>query len=93
MILARQGPKLLEQRDPVALGPALDDLALLEAKIVHGRPTGMFAAGGQAISSSLKFWGVEGNGLYRAITGPEFSVSVLAGMGSKKARCVASISA
>jgi hypothetical protein len=39
-----------------------------------------FAAGGQAISSSLKFWGVEGNGLYRAITGPAFSVSVLAGI-------------
>jgi Putative beta barrel porin-7 (BBP7) len=38
-----------------------------------------FAAGGQSISSSLRFWGVEGNGLYRAYSGPEVSVSVLAG--------------
>lgn len=39
-----------------------------------------FAAGGQSISSSLRFWGVEGNGLYRAYSGPEFSVSILAGL-------------
>jgi len=38
-----------------------------------------FAAGGQAINSSLQFWGVEGNGLYRAFTGPQFNVSILAG--------------
>jgi len=39
-----------------------------------------FAAGGQSISSSLRFWGIEGNGLYRAYSGPDFSVSILAGL-------------
>jgi hypothetical protein len=39
-----------------------------------------FAAGGQVISSSLQFWGIEGNGLYRAYSGPGLSVSVIAGL-------------
>lgn len=38
-----------------------------------------FAAGGQALSSSIQFWGIEGNGLYRAYAEPGLSVSVLAG--------------
>jgi hypothetical protein len=38
-----------------------------------------FAAGGQSISSSLQLWGIEGNGLYRAVTSGPLSVSVLAG--------------
>jgi putative beta barrel porin BBP7 len=38
-----------------------------------------FASGGQTISSSLQLWGVEGNGLYRAFSGPGLSVSWLAG--------------
>jgi hypothetical protein len=39
-----------------------------------------FAAGGQIISSSLQFWSIEGNGLYRAYSGPGFSVSFIAGL-------------
>ena len=39
-----------------------------------------FAAGGQVIRSSLQFWGIEGNGLYRAYGRPGFSVSVIAGL-------------
>lgn len=38
-----------------------------------------FASGGQTIGSSLQLWGVEGNGLYRAFSGPGFTVSWLAG--------------
>jgi len=38
-----------------------------------------FAAGGQSISSSLKLWGIESNGLYRAWGGGTQSVSILAG--------------
>jgi Putative beta barrel porin-7 (BBP7) len=39
-----------------------------------------FAAGGQVIRSSLQFWGIEGNGLYRAYSRPGLSVSVIAGL-------------
>lgn len=39
-----------------------------------------FAAGGQTVSSSLQFWGIEANGLYRAYSGPGASVSVIAGL-------------
>jgi hypothetical protein len=39
-----------------------------------------FASGGQAISSSLQLWGVEGNGIYRTYVRPNVSVSVLAGV-------------
>ncbi len=38
-----------------------------------------FAAGGQSINSSLKLWGVESNGLYRAWSNGTQSVSILAG--------------
>jgi hypothetical protein len=38
-----------------------------------------FAAGGQAIGSSLKLWGAESNGLYRAWSNGMQSVSILAG--------------
>jgi hypothetical protein len=39
-----------------------------------------FAAGGQVIRSTLQFWGIEGNGLYRAYSGPGFNVSFIAGL-------------
>ena len=39
-----------------------------------------FAAGGQVIRSSLQFWGIEGNGLYRAYGRPGLTVSVIAGL-------------
>lgn len=39
-----------------------------------------FAAGGQSISSSLQFWGIEGNGLYRWISDGPVNVSLLAGL-------------
>ena len=39
-----------------------------------------FAAGSQSISSSLQLWGIEGNGLYRAVTSGPLNVSVLAGL-------------
>jgi Putative beta barrel porin-7 (BBP7) len=39
-----------------------------------------FASGGQVISSSLQFWGIEGNGLYRAYSRQGLSVSVIAGL-------------
>ena len=39
-----------------------------------------FASGGQTVSSSLQFWGIEGNGLYRAYNGPGASVAVIAGL-------------
>ncbi len=39
-----------------------------------------FASGGQTISASLRLWGVEGNGLYRAYGAPGLTVSVLAGL-------------
>jgi hypothetical protein len=38
-----------------------------------------FAAGGQTINSSLKLWGVESNGLYRAWSNGTQSVTILAG--------------
>jgi len=38
-----------------------------------------FAAGGQSITSSLKLWGIESNGLYRAWSSGTQSVSILAG--------------
>ena len=39
-----------------------------------------FATGGQSINSSLKLWGIEGNGLYRWVTNGPLSISVLAGL-------------
>lgn len=39
-----------------------------------------FASGGQTASSSLQLWGVEGNALYRAYSGPGFTVSLLGGL-------------
>src|SRR5712692_6793258 len=43
MGLLRKGPKLAQLADAVAFGPALDDLAVLEPKIVHRRPLGMLS--------------------------------------------------
>ena len=39
-----------------------------------------FAAGGQGIASSLQFWGVEGNGIYRGFNTAGLDVSLLAGV-------------
>ncbi len=39
-----------------------------------------FAAGGQSISSSLKLWGTEANGIYRGATLGRMDVSILAGV-------------
>jgi hypothetical protein len=39
-----------------------------------------FAAGGQVVASSLQFWGVEGNGIYRGFNTAGFDVSLLAGV-------------
>ena len=39
-----------------------------------------FAAGSQFVKSSLQFWGVEGNGLYRVYSKDTLSVSVMAGV-------------
>lgn len=38
-----------------------------------------FAAGSQAISSSLRFWGVEADGLYHALNNERVNLSLLAG--------------
>lgn len=38
-----------------------------------------FAAGGQSISSSLGFWGIEANGLYRGVTLGRLDITILAG--------------
>ena len=39
-----------------------------------------FAAGGQILSSSLQMWGAEGNALFHAINGQDFSLSLLGGI-------------
>src|SRR5258707_4080149 len=43
-----QRAQLAQQGNAVALGPALHNFAVLKTKVVHRRPTGMFAGGGQA---------------------------------------------
>jgi len=39
-----------------------------------------FAAGGQLITSSLQFWGLEGNGIYRGFSTAGLDISLLAGV-------------
>jgi Putative beta barrel porin-7 (BBP7) len=65
-------------RVPFSNVPPGAGFPLGSSSFVLADPT--FASGGQVIHSSLQFWGIEANGLYRAYSAPGLSVSVIAGL-------------